>query len=280
MKRSSEILKNMQTRKAQLNSDIEYLKMFEDHFKKMDGKMINKNVLEIKTENLRAWVRAEYSSIRLNAFKLNSEGYTDYKARRLEDCYISISLKECSYVPEGKTKEVLNAAAINEKIDNVIEAKTEEVKTINRITENDIRQTLVKYNAAIDELKEVYQANNYILNNAGMDYSLRNPDRAIIDYEGYRPITREDAEKRVDPDAKLLYKDRDNYKIYLKLRQNALGILKKSDCYVEKKTLDLVGLYDCIVTGDSDYCSIVPLCVDKYGVIPSLNVSIVRGCLC
>lgn len=279
LKRSSEILDNLQNEKKQISADINYLLIFKKHFETMDSKVINKNTLEMSAGNVRGWVCFEYSYMRLSAYTLSAEGFTDYRIAQLKDCYINIDYKGASYIPEGKKKEVINAAAVNNAIDETITQKRDRLATLETITDNEIRETLKKYNAVVDELKKFYADNKIILDEAGIDYELKNPHHAVIDAAGYRPINQYEAKKHYIDAEEITRETAAEAAEYIKIKKAAFQILK-SGGWRENNICDLADQYGYIITGNRDNCTIYALCVDNYNVMPCASVSISRGVAC
>ena len=280
LKRSSEILQNLQNEKNQLSADINYLNVFKKHFEEKDGKVLDKNILHMNAGNVRGWVSVERCWIRLNAYALNSEGFTDYSQPDMRDCYVRIAENSFSYIPEGKKKEVLNAAAVNASIDEAIEEKRARIAEINATNESQIRETLKQYNNIVEQLKKFYDDNKFVMDHAGMSYVLRSPDIAIIDAEGFKPLSRSEARERLDADEnEFTAETAGNISEYVKMKREAFNILKVGG-WRENNICDLANQYGYIITGDRDTCTIYPLCVDNYNVMPCASVSISRGVAC
>ena len=281
IKRSSEILENLKTRKEELESDIVYLSLFKDHFIKYDKKVFNKNVLQMKAGNVKGWGVFNYNYLRLNAFKLNNEGFTDYRTKMLKDQYVNISYAEAVTVPAGKVKDYFKAKTVNAAIDAVINAKKEELETIKKINEGIVIDVLSQYNKIVDQIENLKKSNDYILNIAGINKNINSISKAKIDKEGYRPI---DVDKRLKEESTQYnesFQDVKKVMQYRNLKTEAIQVLKNNGgSWLENNTLELINIYGAIVSGDREYCTIYPLCEDKGGVVPCVNVSISRGCLC
>ena len=133
-----------------------------------------------------------------------------------------------------------------------------------------------KYNAMITELKTFYDNNDYLLHAAGI--ALNNPDMAIIDIEGYKPLKKNSLKEEAAQYKKAI--NDGNFNEYIELKKEAIQVLKNNKGWLEGNTLKLINMYGCIVSGDRNYCTIYPKCEDDSGIIPSVNVSINRGGLC
>ena len=277
LKRSSEILQDMQNEKRQLNSDIKYLLIFKKHFEEKGDKVVDKNTLHMNAGNVRGWVSFERRWIRLNAYTLNSEGYTDYSKADMRDCYVSIAENSFCYIPEGKKKEVLNAVAVNASIDEKIEEKRARIAAINATSESDVINALKQYNAIADQVAKLYNDNKMILDYAGIDSEMKSPHRATIDAEGYSPLNIREAAKRLDDDEQRITEENaGGFSNYINMKKSAVEILK-SGGWRENNLVSLADQYGCMITGSVEFCRVYPLCVDSFGVMPSAVVSISGG---
>lgn len=280
LKTSSEIRNQMKAEAEQLKADIIYLGIFKKHFEEKAGKVFDKNVTKLSAGNVRGFAQFERYSSRLNAYKLNAEGCTDYREKQMRDCYINISYKEVVYVPEGKKKEVLNAAAVNAAIDEALNAKRDRLAELETIKEADIIQALQKYNNIAEQLRSLYQENKTVLNYAGLAYEVREPKTAVIDPEGFSQISRSEALGRLDDDEFEIDKETAGGLVeYVNIKRAAFQILKAGG-WRENNLASLADHFGYIITGNRDNCTIYPLCVDNYNVMPCASVSISRGVAC
>ena len=274
MKRSSELFENLQNRKRLLNAEINYLVAYKDHFSKYDGKVFNKNVTSYNDNKISLYCYFKSYYIELYGYSKTNEGYKSWDVPELKNAMLIIEKKDALYVPEGKSKECLNAAAINTKIDELIEAKKGEIETISRINQNEIKNILNEYNKAVEALNNIYTKNEYIIKNAGAGENIRKLEKAAIDVEGYKPLKGDRVYEIIEEEKQNSFTKRSE------LKKNAIKILKESSGWLENNTLKLINTYGCGIVGDDNYLTIYPYCEDEHSTIPCVNISIKRGCLC
>ena len=275
MKRSSELVKELKNKKEQLQKDIYFLEIFKQHIEKNNNKVINKNVLNLENGKVRGYIRKDYAVV-FNAYMVDDEGFYDYKALRLDDERF-YGLELSTPTEEGK-KERLNAAAINAAIDERITRKREEIKTIENSTEAEIIRVYKEYNNLMIKVKELYNANSYILDAAGVDSEIRLPHTAEIDAEGFHPIR---VDQRLSEEVqKQIEQIKENYNNYKVVNDETMKIIKNDNSFISEQALELYNIYGGFVVGDKDYSTLYLKCEDKFGVVPCVNVSINKGYIC